>query len=107
MKEPFYALGSADGSATLFNLYNKYPLRKFNHPRGMSVDKVAFVFGSPSCFLMFSSSDKKLLSYSVNGQMLNQMSLVSECISEIIISHDPVFLNIAVSFFGCEKIDVY
>ena len=93
-EQPFYAVASEDCTATFFNCYEKRIIRKFRHPKKYSVDKVAFAFGSPACFLLYSNVDKTIYSYSINGQLIASFKHECSIKGSFMVSKDPNFLNI-------------
>lgn len=74
----YFATSSHDGSCNLYNLLNHEMLRCFKHSALHAVSTVVISNQPLVCLAMFAPADKMWVSFSINGQNLNDLEADKE-----------------------------
>ncbi|CAD8118833.1 unnamed protein product [Paramecium sonneborni] len=64
-----FCVGTQDGTIFIYNLYNRTLFRFINHPKQLPIFYLKLSYSPLPCIL-FSSQDQKIVTYSINGFLL-------------------------------------
>lgn len=70
-----FATASLDHTVNLYNIHNGVKYRAFNHPQNHPINNVILVSNPVVSVIIFSNDDSNLISYSVNGVMIEKKML--------------------------------
>ncbi|CAD8115179.1 unnamed protein product [Paramecium sonneborni] len=73
-KLTIFCVGTQDGTIFIYNLYNRTLFRYINHPKRLPIFYLRLSYSPLPCIL-FSSHDERIISYSINGFLLQSLQV--------------------------------